>query len=416
MGNLFIAAAGTLALFAATVPDIQFAFEKEPRVVTAGRSPKYLARRSHGLQMIYSAKQDLFFQSSADVGDSFEGALRVNNVPGEVSDHGENSAQLLASPDEANLYAVWNARDPKDPTSSIIRFSRSAAMRPAWSPAITVNDDNQPVSHAFQGAAVGPDGAIYVAWLDGRNKKESHAGHSDHTGGTSDLYFSRSIDGGKTFEKNVRVAGNVCPCCRASIAVVRGRLLVSWRQVEAGDLRDVYVAGSPDRGQTWHKPVLVARDSWKIKGCPHCGPVLATLNDRLYVSWFTEGGGKPVINLAWSDNGGESFSPKQPISGGTTDPTHPQIATGDGKLAVVFQARDAAQGGGWGKMGVYYREIHAGGTMSRLVRAGEGKSGASYPSIALGMSGRIFVGWTETVDGKPGAYLLRGREVDGKPL
>ena len=411
-----------MVLFAATVPAIQFAFEKEPRLIVAGRSPKYLARRSHGLQMIYSAKaqngpgQDLFFQTSSDVGDSFEGALRVNNVPGEVSDHGENSAQLLASPDEATLYAVWNARDPKDPSLSIVRFSRCAAMRPAWSPAITVNDDNQPVSHAFQGAAVGPDGVIYIAWLDGRNRKESHGDHASHefTGGTSDLYFSRSLDGGKTFEKNVRIASNVCPCCRASIAVARGRVLVSWRQVEPGDVRDIYVAGSADRGQTWGKPVLVARDSWKIKGCPHCGSALATLNNRLYVSWFTEGGGKPVINLAWSDNGGESFSPKQPISDGTTDPTHPQIATGDGKLAIVFQARDAAQGSGWGKMGVYYREIPAGGAISRLVRAGEGKSSVSYPSVALGMSGRIFLGWTETVDGKPGAYLLRGRITDGR--
>jgi hypothetical protein len=276
-----------------------------------------------------------------------------------------------------------------------------------------VNDDAEPASHAFQGGAVGPDGTIYIAWLDGRNRKEGHAQHSEHfTGGTSDIYLARSVDGGKTFEKNVRIAGNVCPCCRPSIAVVRGRVLIAWRQVEAGDLRDIHVAASADKGRTWSKPVLVSRDSWKIKGCPHCGPVLATLNDRVYVSWFTEGGGKPVVNLAYSDNGAESFSSKQAISNGTTDPTHPQITAGEGKLAVVFQARDGGSAAGFGKMGVYYREIRSDGSLSKLVRAGEGKGSATFPSVALGLSGRIFVGWSETADGKLAAYLLRGRAVE----
>jgi hypothetical protein len=411
MKHIVMAGMATLALVAATVPEMQFVFEPEPRaIVTGARSPKYLARRAHGLLMLYSAKGDLFFQSSTDVGDTFEGTQRVNDVVREVSDHGENSAQLLASPDDSNLYAVWNARHPKDPTASVVRFSRSSAMRPAWSPAITINDDDQPVTHAFQGAAVSPDGTIYIAWLDGRNRKGEQHDHSQHfTGGTSDIYISRSVDGGKTFEKNVRIAGNVCPCCRPSIAVVRNRVLIAWRQVEPGDLRDIHVAASSDKGQTWGKPVLVSRDSWKIKGCPHCGPVLATLNGRLYVSWFTEGGGKPVVNLAYSDNAGQSFSAKQGISTGTTDPTHPQIADGDGKLAVVFQARDAGTAAGFGKMGVYYREIRSDGSLSKLVRAGEGRGSATYPSVALGLSGRIFLGWSETVDGKPNTYLLRGR-------
>ena len=53
--------------------------------------------------------------------------------------------------------------------------------------------------------------------------------------------------------------------------------------------------------------------------------------------------------------------------------------------------------------------------MSRLVRAGQGKAGVSYPSVALGMSGRIFLGWTETIDGKASAYLLRGRAAETGP-
>jgi hypothetical protein len=398
-----------------------FRFEPQARPVGEGRSPKLVARRAHGLLMSYTGKsesgkgQDLFFQSSSDLGDSFEGRQGINDVPGEVSDHGENSPLLLASPDESMLYAIWNARDPKNISGSHVRFSRSTAMRPQWSPAITVNDDLQPVSHGFQTAAVAPDGTIYAAWLDGRNRSANETKHHEHggedafTGGTSDLYIARSTDQGKTFQKNVLVAGHICPCCRPSIAFTRNRVLIAWRQVAPGDIRDIYTAASSDGGLSWSKPRRVDRDDWKIKGCPHVGPSMASLGNRLYVAWFSEGGGKPAIYSAFTTDGGESFSTKQVISAGTTDPTHPQIAADDDRIAIVFQARDGAAESGWGKRGVYYREIDSSGRISDLIRAAEGKTGASYPFVALGMSGRMFIGWTETENELQRAYLLRGR-------
>jgi hypothetical protein len=141
---------------------------------------------------------------------------------------------------------------------------------------------------------------------------------------------------------------------------------------------------------------------------------MATLGDRLYVSWFSEGGGKPAVYSAFTTNGGESFSPKQPISTGTTDPTHPQMAASEDRIAIVFQARDGAVESGWGKRSVYYREIDSNGRTSELIRAAEGKTGASYPFVTLGMSGRMFIGWTETEDEVQRAYLLRGRAAQEK--
>jgi hypothetical protein len=406
----------------------QFNFETEARVVCQGRSPKVVARRAHGVLMTYTARSDsgqghdLFFQSSSDVGDAFESRQRINSEPGEVSDHGENSPQLLTSPDDSTLYAVWNSRDAKNPMGSHVRFSRSAAMRPAWSPAITVNDDLQPVSHGFQTAAVGPDGTIYAAWLDGRNRAERQGDPAAHhhssgkgvTGGTSDVYLARSADGGRAFEKNVRIAGRICPCCRPAIGFSKGRVIVAWRQVDDGDIRDIYAATSSDKGATWGAPARVARDNWAINGCPHVGPALATLGDRLYVAWFSEGSNEPSINLAWSNDGGNTFSVKRPVSEGTVDPTHPQLAATQDRLALVFQARDAATNNGWGKMAAYYREIYSDGSLSPLVLAGRSEAGASYPTVALGMSGRIFVGWTQGGEGGFQGYLVRGRsEVSG---
>jgi hypothetical protein len=395
---------------AAVAGGIGVTFEPEVQSLGAGKSPKFFARRAHGLMMLKTVPAgkgaDLIFQSSPDLGESFAEKMRVNDVAGEVNDHGENSPQLLTSPDESMLYAVWNGKDPKNPAVNVIRFSRAGSMRTEWSPAVTVNDDGLPVSHSFQTAAVAPDGTIYIAWLDGRDGRGATAGA---TGGTTSIYMTKSTDGGKTWTKNVRVGTNVCPCCRVSWAFVEDRVILAWRYVEAGDIRDIYVARSEDKGDTWGKASPVFKDGWKIKGCPHVGPAMAVMDGMLYVTWFTEGANEPAIYLAVSADGGKTFGERHKLSEGTTDPTHPQIVVNENRLAVVFQARDAKAQGGWGKMGVYYREIHADGAMSDLVRAGEGKGTLTYPTATLGLSGRIFIGWTETVEGEGKAMLLRGR-------
>jgi hypothetical protein len=393
---------------------VSLVFEREPRSLGPGRSPKFLVRGAHGLQMLLvqpsadGKGQDLYFQASSDGADSFGDPIRVNHVPGEVSDHGENSPQLVASPDNRYLYAVWGGRDPHAAMGGNIRFSRSTGMRPSFSPAITVNDDNLPVSHSFQTVAAGPDGTIYVAWLDGRDAAAGpHGGHAS----SSSIYLARSTNRGESFEKNVKVAENICPCCRLSITFAGDQVLLAWRWVEPGDVRDIHLASSDDRGQTWSKPVMVGRDGWKINGCPHVGPAIAAMGSKVYAAWFTEGSGDPAINLAVSDDGGRSFGTKRQISEGVFDPTHPQMVAGQDKLAVVFQARSASKEQGWGRVGVYYREIHADGSLSQLVRLPEGKANANYPTVTLGLSGRIFVGWTETSKGESTAYLIRGRSL-----
>jgi hypothetical protein len=423
--KLWLIAGAFGALVAATdlTPSVSVNFERDARALATGRSPKFLVHGAHGLLMLSvrpaanGGGQDLYFEASGDGGDTFSDPLRVNQVTGEVSDHGENSPLLAASPDSRYLYAVWGARDPRSAMGGTIRFSRSARMRPSFSPALTVNDDDLPVSHSFQNVGVGPDGTVYVAWLDGRDKSAApgqhgsgHAGHGNMEG-TSSIYLARSTDNGQTFEKNVRVAGNICPCCRPTFTFVDDTVVLGWRSVEPGDLRDIFIASSSDKGRTWSQPALVARDGWKINGCPHVGPALATLKSRVYAAWFTEGSGDPAINLAFSDDGGKTFSGKRKVSGDTMDPTHPHMVSDGEKLALVFQARSATKDQGWGRVGVYYREVYPDGSMSNLVRAGEGQANANYPTVALGLSGRIFIGWTQTVKGVPTALLVRGRSA-----
>ena len=165
---------------AATIPVASVSFEKEPQALHGGKSaksPKFISRRAQGLLSVYTVPgergADLYYTSTNDLGESWTEPQRINNIPGEVSDHGENSPQVFLAPDEMTLYAFWNSRDPKNPGASHIRFSKAGAMQTVWSPAVTIDDDPAPNSHGFQGAYVGPDGTLYAAWLDGRDQCHS---------------------------------------------------------------------------------------------------------------------------------------------------------------------------------------------------------------------------------------------------
>ena len=81
----------------------------------------------------------------------------------------------------------------------------------SFGPAIRVNDDKGKASQSFFSMEVAPDGKIFTAWLDGRDKKSAKPG-------TSSFYIARSVNQGKSFEKNIKVSGDVCPCCRAALA------------------------------------------------------------------------------------------------------------------------------------------------------------------------------------------------------
>ena len=168
------------------------------------------------------------------------------------------------------------------------------------------------------------------------------------------------------------------------------------------------VATSTDGGKTWSNGSLVAPDNFQLNGCPHSGPSLAVLGKRLFVTWWTVRNDVAGVYLAYTDNGGRTFSSSQLVSAGTLDPNHPSMAAGNGWTRIVFQARDVKQNQGWGKLATYYREVSPNGVLSRLVRIGQLSESATYPTLALENSGRVYAAWTELTD-KAQQHSLRAR-------
>jgi hypothetical protein len=179
--------------------------------------------------------------------------------------------------------------------------------------------------HQAPGLGLGPGGEVYVTWSSSKPKP---------VGGlfASDLFLSRSLDGGRSFEAPLRVnddrpishsfedlavttdgtvlvawidsrqgasqtatwvarvtergsrlervtqlpAGETCVCCRVSVSAGPGEAAsVLWRKVFPGDVRDMVLSRSTDGGRTFAAAALVHADRWKIIACPHRGGSIA---------------------------------------------------------------------------------------------------------------------------------------------
>jgi hypothetical protein len=381
-------------------------FEPTPRLIATGGDPSLAIRDTGDVYLLSLQNGNLSYEISNDGGDTFGHAVRVNDGDGEVVSHPEATPRLYLR--GGKPYALWQTHAGPDVESMKLRFARSTDYGRSFGTAIDVDPSGLPASQSFFNMNVSPKGVIYVVWIDGRDR--AMAGHGDH-GGAS-LYMARSTNGGASFEKGVRVATGVCPCCRPSLAFTDDNTVhVAYRKVYDNNVRDVAVVTSGDGGQTWGDPVRVAVDQWQINGCPHSGPSLATVGKRLFVSWFTvhDQEQQSYIYLAHSDDQGRSFSEREWLSEGTVDPNHPYLVSGNDRLFAVFQARDRVANGGWGKLRIYLREVDGTGRLSRLIAVGNLAASAAYPTLAFESPEKIFVAWTEENGSGPSVIVARGR-------
>jgi hypothetical protein len=246
--------------------------------------------------------------------------VRVNPNAGEATAWRGDPPTVAVAPD-GTVYVGWTARDESAPHATTLYLSASRDGGRSFDPPTRVNDDRKPCDHGMHSLAVGEGGRVYVAWLDDRNvepsKPPGDGSAPTHSEPNREVFFASSDDGGRTFTPNSKVAGEVCPCCKTSLAVGEGgRVYVGWRQVLPGNLRHIAVASSNDGGRTFSPAVIVSDDRWELQGCPVSGPALAAAGPALRVLWYTAGeAGSPGLYWSESRDGGRSFSPRRALAG-----------------------------------------------------------------------------------------------------
>jgi len=401
---ILLVATGSLSTATGREGIRQFTFEPTGRVLVKGSCPQLGVRASGDLFLLRLNDRNLWLQTSSDGGDSFDEGVCVNDG-GEVASHAENTPLMIVR-SMREFYALWTAEDGHDHSS--LRLATSTNWGRSFGKSIPV-DPSGTASQSFYTLAVGPDGAVYAAWLDGRDRGQGKSG-------SSALYVAKSTNRGQSFEKSVRVALNVCPCCRPSITFMDAKTMhIGWRGVIEDDIRDIFVGTSTDGGATFGAPTRVAEDNWRISGCPHSGPWLATMGGKLFAAWRTVTGDRGRVYIASSGDNGARFSAKVEADTNLYDANHPQLLALEGSVGLVFQAREASGQNGWDKLDVYFRQIDQNGSLAPLQRLGHAAGSATYPTLLFERPDHLFVAWTEGTEDGQKVVMARGRLTTPRP-
>jgi hypothetical protein len=343
-----------------------------------------------------------------------------------------SAAAVAAGPDGRPLLA-WIAE--KDHVSTVL------VARPGTeAPAVRVSPPANPVDslHQAPGLAVGPGGEVYVTWSSSKPKPPG-------TLFASDLYLSRSLDGGLTFDHHLRInddrptshsfedlavapdgavlvgwidtrqgpgstathvarivdrgtrlesvtrlpGGETCVCCRVSLSAGPAAAAVLWRKVFPGDVRDMVLSRSTDGGRSFATASPVHADGWKITACPHRGGrVAADGRGRLYAVWYTEAkADRPDVLFAVARDGRRFGAPQRVHTATGSVPDQARLAVNaEGRGVVVWEDATAV------RRRILLRSVDANGlgpvrVLSRAIKAW-------MPDVAVAPEG-FLVAWHE---------------------
>ncbi len=225
------------------------------------------------------------------------------------------------------LYAHWLRRAGEGTYSYHVEMARREGPG-EWTRLGRVHVDDSASEHGF--VSLVPEGSgVRVFWLDG----QAMATHED---GEMSLRTAlvEGTPGGETV-----LDARVCECCRTSAAVAAAGPVVVYRDRTADEVRDISIVRRTPSG--WSEPAPVHVDGWVVPGCPVNGPAVAAHPgeaDSLAVAWYTAPGNEPQVRVAFSRDGGATFSPPVRVDEGRPLGRTDLIWDGGGVLVVWLEA------------------------------------------------------------------------------
>ena len=227
-----------------------------------------------------------------------------------------NFARCLAV-DGSSVHAVWY--DKRDGTSQIY-YKHSSDNGANWSPEVRLSEGD---GHEERPAVASAGSSVYAVWHSMRR-------------GRSDIFFKRSIDGGKTW-------GAITPLTTsggaafASIAIDGKRIHVVWAENRDAGEAEVYTRYSRDGGVSWTVDTRLSDlhfDSWV--------PTVAVSGEKVITAWVDTQDGNEEEYLRRSTDGGETWGPITRITDNAANSWAPSVAIdGQNVHFVWFDQQDS---------------------------------------------------------------------------
>jgi hypothetical protein len=258
------------------------------------------------------------------VNDMFQSKITIDATVGLQSHH--ESMAKIAKTKEGVLYCLFRISAPTEYNKygGALFYTISKDDGNTWSEKVKLISDVKSSSQSFYDLAQLENGELGLTWLDNRFSTKEKRG--------STLFFT-STDGITGFKKEKPIAFNTCQCCRTDLKVDNGEVIIAFRNIIDGGIRDMFYLTSNDNGKNFTQPKRISVDIWEIDGCPHTGPTIASDNNKTGVVWFTAGQGNRGLFFAEKNNSQDGFEKRIQIS---KNGTHPQMVTSKGNYYIVY--------------------------------------------------------------------------------
>lgn len=205
------------------------------------------------------------------------------------------------------LAAHWLSMIPNSEEGYGIKIAFSRDNGKTWSKPVAPHRDHTKTEHGLVSLLPAPGGGVGVLWLDSR--KLAGPKKSDDV---ALLYTTIGLDG--KLGPETTVDGRVCECCQPSAQQTTSGTLAVYRGRTTDEVRDITTVHFD--GAKWSEPKVVFADGWKINACPINGPAMAVEGNRVAVAWFTGANEQAKVEIAFSNDGGETFRPPQQVDDG----------------------------------------------------------------------------------------------------
>lgn len=303
------------------------------------------------------------------------------------------------------LYSVMVETDP---TRMRVLFRRSGDFGASWqSPTVLTEITDPKMTLSFPWIGLDRKQGVYVIW---RQKR----------GGSKTIYFTRSLDGGRTWQDQPTVlAERGQPFAPASWVDPDGRLYVLW-QNERRATRDLTFTQSADSGSTWLMEPVDLTTELPNRARIYSRRLAADQSGRVYVTWYERHkASSPYVRriaLNRSANFGNSWL-TQPVTirgfsdQGYVDMRDPFPVVADNGHIYV----------GWTEVGwnvtpslMLARSTDGGATWSREpIRLNTTLDLTAHPEklrVAADGKGRVYALWTERTEDRE--WLVFRRSTD----
>jgi hypothetical protein len=257
----------------------------------------------------------------------------------------------------------------------------------------TINDDGLETGHRFDALDVGPDGTVYLVWIDKRDLEHATDAGQDYDGAA--LYYTVSRDRGATFAQNRKIKDHICECCRIAHAFdAEGRLALLWRDVMTGSIRDhAMVRLTAEGPETTVRRVTA--DDWAIAACPHHGPGLAFGSLGIaHIVWFT-GAGPQGPGAFYGRLSAAGHIVGTPIRLGSARPStgHAVVAAEGDIVTVAWKEGDSR-----GAVVRVMRSTDGGATFGPTVALARTSGDSDHPFLVEGPEG-VLLSWYTSAEG-----------------